>query len=84
MGNKDKADGRDLLPETSTLPAPQSPLLAPQEEWPAAGQDAGRGGKASCDERVSERGRGVTATTGWGCGVKVRPLAAGKGEVAGG
>ena len=74
----------DLSPETSTLPAPQSPLLACQECLAAAEQDAGRGGRASCDARESGRGRGVMATTGSGCGAKERPLAAGRGEEAGG
>ena len=74
----------DLSPETSTLPAPQSPLLACQEEYPAAEQDAERGGKVNCDERESERGKGVMATTGWDCGVTEMPWAAGKGEGAGG
>ena len=49
-----------------------------------AGQDAGMGGKVSCDERENERGRDVMAKIGLDCGGKERPLVAGKGEGAGG
>ena len=83
VDNKDKAR-EHLSPETSTLPAPQSPQLACQDCLAAEGQDAGRGGRENCDARESERVRDVMARTGSGCGVKEKPLAAGKEEGAGG
>ena len=46
------------------------------------GQDAGMGGKVSCDGKESEKGRDVMAMTGLDCGEKGKPLVAGKGEVA--